>query len=322
MTKFNYKNVEEAYKIINSKIIRTPLITNDYINSLTGANIFFKFENFQITGSFKYRGALNKITKISSSLTKNGVIAYSSGNHAQAVAYASMLRKINAKIIMPINAPKIKIQNTKKYGADILLYDPTKEKREIIGNELALKEERVLIKPYDDHDIIAGQGTAGLEIAEKLKKIDIIPNLYLCCCGGGGLIAGTSTYLKYAFPDISCHSVEPEGFDDTKKSLLHQKIISNNPGPKTICDALLAEKPGDLTFKINLSTVSSGLSVTEKEVKKTILTLAEHLKVVIEPGGAVAAAAALNNKISLKNKNVIVMLSGGNIDSKLFSKLV
>ena len=321
MTDFSYLNVDNAYKLINQKVTKTPLVTNDYINSLTGANIFFKFENFQITGSFKYRGALNKITKISSSLTKNGVIAYSSGNHAQAVAYASMLRKINAKIIMPINAPKIKIQNTKKYGADILLYDPTKEKREIIGNELALKEERVLIKPYDDHDIIAGQGTAGLEIAEQLKKIDIIPNLYLCCCGGGGLIAGTSTYLKYKYTNIKSFAVEPYGFEDTKISLINKIIISNKPGFSAICDAIITPQPGQLTFPINLKTLSGGIVVEDNEVKNSIKILAEHLKIIVEPGGAVAATAALTKKINLKNKTVVVMISGGNIDLDRFSSL-
>ncbi len=259
MTIFNYKNIEKAYSLINSKILKTPLVTNDYINKLTGSNIFFKLENLQTTGSFKFRGALNKIINLNDVNKKNGVIAYSSGNHAQAVAYASRQHNIDAKIIMPNNAPKIKINNTKKYGAHIVLYDPNNESRENLGETLAKKENRTLVKPYDDYDIIAGQGTAGLEIASQLNELNINPDLYVCCCGGGGLIAGTSTYLKYSFPNISCYSSEPEGFDDTSKSLKSGKIVNNDLGSQSICDALLALRPGNLTFPINKLNVSEGL---------------------------------------------------------------
>ena len=321
MTKFDFNNIEKAYSLISSNILKTPLVTNDYINKLTQGNIYFKLENLQITGSFKFRGALHKIIKLSETVKKNGIIAYSSGNHAQAVAYASKQNNIDAKIIMPNNAPIIKINNTKKYGANIILYDPDNENRETIGETLSKKENRALIKPYDDYDIIAGQGTAGLEISSQLKKLNIEPDLYICCCGGGGLIAGTSTYLKYSFPRLLCYSSEPDGFDDTSKSLEKGKIVSNIKVCKTICDALLAYQPGNLTFPINKSILSKGLVVNEQEVKNTIITLAENLKVIIEPGGAVAAAAVLNKKINVKNKNVIVMLSGGNIDSEMFSTL-
>ena len=321
MTNFNYKNINQAYNLISSNIIKTPLVTNDYINKLTKSNVFFKLENCQITGSFKYRGALNKITKSYEKIKRNGVIAFSSGNHAQAVAYACKQKKINAKIIMPKNAPKIKIKNTLKYGAEVVLYDPNSEKRELIGETIAKEETRTLIKPYDDLDVIAGQGTAGLEIVYQLKEFNVIPDLYICCCGGGGLIAGTSTYLKHYFPNILCHSVEPEGYDDTKKSLSAGTIVRNKPGHQTICDALLAIQPGDLTFPINLSNLSKGLVVSEDEVKKTIISFAEHLKIIIEPGGAVAAAAVINNKINIKNKNVVVMISGGNIDNEMFINL-
>tara|TARA_Y100000590_G_scaffold467363_1_gene645996 strand:+ start:68 stop:1036 length:969 start_codon:yes stop_codon:yes gene_type:complete len=321
MINFDHKRIEEAYSEINSKVVKTPLITNDYINKLTDNNIYFKLENFQITGSFKYRGALYKIINLSKKSKKNGVIAYSSGNHAQAVAYASKLNNINAKIIMPNNAPKIKINNTKKYGANVVFYNPEKESREIIGETLAKKENRTLIKPYDDYEVMSGQGTAGLEIASQLNEFNINPDIYICCCGGGGLIAGTSTYLKYSFPNIACYSSEPEGFDDTSKSLSSGKIQSNSLSSKSICDALLANKPGSLTFPVNKLTLSGGLVVNEEEVKSTIITLAENLKVVIEPGGAVAAAAVLNKKINTKNKNIVVMLSGGNIDQEMFFDL-
>ena len=222
---------------------------------------------------------------------------------------------------MPKTAPQIKIENTKKYGAEVILYDTYFQSREEIGNEIQKKDNRSLIKPYDDEDIIAGQGTAAIEIVNDLKEQSIEPDLYLCCCGGGGLIAGTSTYLKHIYPNIRSYSVEPDEFDDTKRSLEAGKLIENKKNAKSFCDALLAPQPGNITFQINSNNLEGGLSVSDEEVTKTIILLAEQLKIVVEPGGAVAAAAALNNKIDVKNKKIIVMISGGNIDLSLFNKL-
>ncbi len=321
MSKFNYLNIQEAYENIKHKLIKTPLITNDYINKILNSKVYFKLENLQVTGSFKLRGATNKINKLSKKQKLAGVVAYSSGNHAQAVGYASMQENISAKIIMPKNAPKIKIDNTRKYKAEVILYDPEKEIREEIGKKIARNENRTIIKPYDDHDIIAGQGTVAYEISKELENHSIIPDIYLCCCGGGGLIAGTSTYLKYRYPNIQSFAVEPFGFDDTKQSLDNKKIIANKPGKSSICDALFAQQPGELTFPINLENLKGGFVVSDKEVKNSIKVLAEHLKIIVEPGGAVAATAALTNKINLKNKTVIVMISGGNIDFDMFVNL-
>ena len=321
MSKFNHLNIEEAYENIKHKLIKTPLITNDYINKILNSKVYFKLENLQVTGSFKLRGATNKINKLSKKQKLAGVVAYSSGNHAQAVGYASMQENISAKIIMPKNAPKIKIDNTRKYKAEVILYDPEKEIREEIGKKIARIENRTIIKPYDDYDIIAGQGTAAYEISKELENHSIIPDIYLCCCGGGGLIAGTSTYLKYTYPNIQSFAVEPFGFDDTKQSLDSKKIIANKPGKSSICDALFAQQPGELTFPINLEHIKGGFVVSDKEVKNSIKVLAEHLKIIVEPGGAVAATAALTNKINLKNKTVIVMISGGNIDFDMFVNL-
>ena len=317
----NYKDIENAFKKIKDSIVKTPLVTNDYINNLLNSQVYFKLENLQNTGSFKLRGATHKISTLSKDKINNGVVAYSSGNHAQAVAYAALQKNISAKIIMPKNAPKIKIKNTKEYGADVILYDTFFESREKIGNDIVEKENRSLIKPYDDIDVIAGQGTAGIEIAEDLKKLSITPDIYLCCCGGGGLIAGTSTYLKHEFPNLKSYSVEPNGFDDTKISIENEKITKNQLNKKSICDALLAPKPGYVTFPINLKNLEKGISVSDEEVKRTITLLSEHLKIVVEPGGAVAAAALLNKKINTENKKVIVMISGGNIDLELFRSL-
>ena len=318
---FSFKNIDVAYSQIKNQIIQTPLISNDYINKKLSSKIFFKLENLQNTGSFKFRGASYKISQLTNEQKNNGVVAYSSGNHAQAVAYASLQKNITCKIIMPKNAPKIKIENTKKYKAEVILYDPMTEIRENIGEKISIEENRTLIRPYDDFDIIAGQGTAAKEISDQLIKSSIIPDIYLCCCGGGGLIAGTSTYLKHKYPNIRSYAVEPFGFDDTKKSLIEKKIISNEVGLTSICDAIITPQPGKLTFPINLHNLFGGIVVSDEEVKKSIKFLAEHLKIIVEPGGAVAATAALTNKIDITNKTVIVMISGGNIDLDMFSNL-
>ena len=315
---FSFKNIDIAYSQIQNNVIRTPLVSSEYINKELRSNIFFKLENLQITGSFKFRGAFFKISLLTNEEKSRGVVAYSSGNHAQAVAYASNILGINAKIVMPKNAPLIKIDNTKKYGAEIVLYDPISENREKIGEEIAKIEKRILIKPYDDENIIAGQGTSGKEIVEELINLGENPDLYLCCCGGGGLIAGTSTYMKHKFKNIKCYAVEPENFNDTQISLINNNITPNKKLSYSICDALLAEQPGDITFAINKQNLSGGLTVSDDEVKQTIVELAENLKIVVEPGGAVAAAALLNKKIDVKDQTIVVMISGGNIDSEFF----
>ena len=316
------QEIDKAHERIFSLIIKTPLISSETINKKTNANVYFKLENLQWTGSFKLRGASNKISQLSNEEKSRGIVSYSSGNHAQAVAYASNLIGVQATIIMPKNAPSIKIKNTKKYGADVVLYDSMHESREKIALEIAHKENKTIVKPYDDLDVIAGQGTVGKEIAEELKLQNIRPDIFLCCCGGGGLIAGSSTYLKYVFPNIKNFAVEPEEFNDTQLSLKNNFIVKNKESAKSICDALLAPQPGNVTFPINQTTLNGGLAVSDKEVKKTIIELAEDMKIVVEPGGSVAATALLTNKISVKNKNVVVMISGGNIDYKLFSSIV
>ena len=322
MKDLKISSINRAYSSINKHILKTPLITNEKINNLTGGKIYFKLENLQITGSFKIRGATYKISLLTKEEKKRGVVAYSSGNHAQAVAYASRKANIKSTIVMPANAPKIKIYNTRNFGAKVLLYNPFSNKREEIAEQIAKKRDLTLIKPYDDYDIIAGQGTVGKEIVNQLNELDLIPDIYLCCVSGGGLIAGSSFYLKKNFPFISCYSVEPKYFDDTLKSLNKKKIISNKKSVATICDALVVPQPGNITFSINKNILKKGLSVSDSDVKKTIKFLAEELKLTVEPGGAVSAAAILAKKINTKGKNVVVMISGGNIDYDLFSKLI
>jgi len=316
------KEINKAYDSIKSFIVKTPLVTNENFNSLFGAKIYFKLENLQQTGSFKIRGASYKVLLLTNNQKKNGVVAYSSGNHAQAVAFATLKYGIDSLIVMPDNAPKIKIKNTKKYGAKIILYDSKKEIREEIGRKIERSSGRTLIKPYDDLNVITGQGTVGKEISEQLKELNITPDLYLCCCGGGGLIAGSSFYLKDKYPQLKVYSVEPIEFNDTFLSLKKNRIISNKNTANSICDALLASCPGKLTFDINKQILAGGLSVSDADVKKAIKIIAETLKLIVEPGGAAAVAALLANKVKVKNKTVVVMLSGGNIDADLFSKIL
>lgn len=322
MSFISSKDIDKAHHAIKDKILKTPLITSEYFNKITKGRVYFKLENLQWTGSFKLRGAMNKISNLNSFQKKRGVVAYSSGNHAQAVSYASKINNLDAKIIMPKDAPKIKIINTRKFGAEVILYDTFYDSREEIGNKIARDEGRILIKPYDDIEIISGQGSVGKEIAEDLKKLKIIPDIYLCCCGGGGLIAGSSTYLKSFFPKIHCYSVEPIDFNDTQISLQKNKITPVDSGHKSICDALLAPQPGEITFPINQQIITKGLSVSDNEVSETIIELAENLKIITEPGGAVAASALLHKKIETENKIIVVMISGGNIDNSLFSKII
>ena len=225
MSLLNTLDIDKAHLLLQPFVTETPLVTNEEFNSLVNAKVYFKLENLQQTGSFKIRGATYKISLLSEDQKQKGIVAYSSGNHAQAVALASLKHGIEARIVMPENAPKIKIKNTKNYGANIVLYNPKTENREVIGNKIALETGKTLIKPYDDIDIITGQGTVGKEITEQIKALNIVPDMYLCCVSGGGLIAGSSFYLKSNFPDIESYSVEPENFNDTLLSLNQKNIV-------------------------------------------------------------------------------------------------
>jgi len=312
MTDFSYLNVDNAYKLINQKVTKTPLVTNDYINNLLQAKIYFKLENLQNTGSFKLRGATHKITKLIETVKDSGVVAYSSGNHAQAVAYASMINTISAKIIMPKTAPQIKIENTKKYGAEVILYDTYFQSREEIGNEIQKKDNRALIKPYDDEDIIAGQGTAAIEIVNDLKEQSIEPDLYLCCCGGGGLIAGTSIAIDYLSKSCQVIGAEPSNVDDAYRSLISGKIETNK-STNTIADGLRTNL-GSINFPIIQKHVKEILLVSETEIINSLNIILNELKLVVEPSSAVVLAALIKNKEKFKNKKIGLIMCGGNID--------
>ncbi len=315
-SKVTYNSILEASKRLEGKIIRTPILQSKYINEKLGSNIFLKAENLQTIGAFKFRGAMNSILQLPSDIKK--VVAWSSGNHAQAVAAASKITGRQSTIVMPEDSPKAKLNGTAFWGATIIKYDRNKENREEIGKKMAKELNATIIPPFDDENVIIGQGTAGIESIDQLNQINITPDIVLCCCGGGGLIAGISTAIKEKFKNAKIYSVEPENFDDTKKSLEKKCIISNSMKHKSICDALLAEKPGKITFEINRLNLTSGISVTDEETLSAMKTAFNHLKIVLEPGGAVALAAAIFRKIDITNKNVLVIASGGNVDKEIF----
>ncbi len=315
-TNVTYSSILEASRRLEGKIVKTPILQSKYINQKLESNVFLKAENLQTVGAFKFRGAMNSILQLPSDIKK--VVAWSSGNHAQAVAAASKITGRQATIVMPEDSPKAKLSGTAFWGASIIKYNRNKENREQIGKKIAQNINAKIIPPFDDEKVIIGQGTAGIECIEQLNRINVIPDIVLCCCGGGGLIAGIGTAIKEKFKNAKIYSVEPENFDDTKKSLEKGSIISNSMNHKSICDALLAEKPGKITFEINRVNLTSGISVTDNESLIAMKTAFNHLKIVLEPGGAVALAAAIFKKIDITNKNVLVIASGGNVDKDIF----
>lgn len=308
----------KAAKRLKGKIVRTPLLKSDHVNKELKSNIYIKAENLQTIGAFKFRGAMNTILQLPADVKK--VVAWSSGNHAQAVAAAANITEREATIVMPKDSPKTKLNGTIAWGAKIVEYDRNTENREEIGKAIAKEQNAIIIPPFDDVNVIIGQGTAGLEAVEQLKEINVIPDIVLCCCGGGGLIAGVSTSIKANYPNAQIYSVEPENFDDTKKSLEADMIVENTMQHLSICDALLANKPGNITFEINRKNLSGGISVSDTESLIAMKIAYKYFKIVLEPGGAVALAAAISKKIDIKNKNILVIASGGNVDSDIFEK--
>lgn len=296
----------------------TPVLRSEALDRLAGAALLIKAEPLQHTGSFKFRGASNAIAV----KRPPAVVAFSSGNHAQGVALAARRAGIPATIVMPADAPKVKLESTRALGAEVITYDRYREVRERIGAEIAERTGAVLIPPYDDPDVIAGQGTVGLELAAAAQADGVTLDAALICCGGGGLIAGCATALVDAFPGIRIDAVEPEGFDDTGRSLAAGQPIDNMDGASSACDALLARRPGTLTFPINRRLLRGGLAVSDAEVFEAMRLAFRHLRLVVEPGGAVALAAALFRRRDLGGKTVGVILSGGNVDPDLFADVL
>ena len=312
-------DVKSAAERIRGHAIRTPLLEAPLLNRFLGGRLLVKAEIMQRTGSFKFRGAFNKISSLYDFGKTTGVVAFSSGNHAQGVAYASQLLGVPATIVMPADAPNIKLSNTQAYGATVVTYDRNNEDREEIGRDIAVGTGAELIQPFDDPDIIAGQGTVGLEIVEQLAKHGAHPDVVVSPVGGGGLVAGIGLGLDLDETGIPLFGVEPEGFDDTRRSLLSGQRETNLPGPISICDALLAEAPGEITFKLNRSRLEGCLAVSDKEVQTAMAAAFAYFKIVVEPGGAAALAAVLSGQIPCQNRCVVVVASGGNVDPQTFA---
>jgi threonine dehydratase len=309
-----FADIEAAAGRLAGVAVRTPLLESEALNDRVGGRLLIKAEPLQRTGSFKLRGAYNTIAQ----LQPGPVVAFSSGNHAQGVAMAARLLGRQATIIMPADAPAIKRGNTERLGAEVVTYDRHRDDREAIGREIAERTGAQLVRPYDDPRIIAGQGTVGLEMALDAAAMGCRPDAAVVCCGGGGLIAGTATALVHHFPGIAVWSAEPVGFDDTARSLRSGVREGNVPGATSICDALLAPMPGELTFGINRRLLAGGLSVDDAAVLDAMRAAFLELKVVVEPGGAIALAAALTGALDCGGKTVLIVLSGGNVDPRRF----
>jgi threonine dehydratase len=276
----------------------------------------------QHTGSFKFRGAYNKISSIPKDKHAAGVVAFSSDNHAQGVAAAAKLLGLRATIVMPKDAPKAKRERTAAFGAEVVLYDRDKEDREGIARAIAAERGAVVVPPYDDPFIIAGQGTAGREIVQDLAEMGLKPDVVVVPASGGGLTAGISLAIKDKVPSAKIYTAEPEGFDDTIRSIKSGKRESNPRLSGTICDGLMTGTPGELTFEINRRLVSEGLTASDEEVGRAVAFAFRELKLVVEPSGAIGLAALLAGKLDVRGKVAVAVLSGGNIDPALFNKLV
>lgn len=314
--------IRDAEKIILGVARQTPVLVSDALNALCGASLYFKAEPLQLTGSFKIRGAYNRLARLNEEERSRGVVAFSSGNHAQGVAKAAQILGISARIVMPEDAPELKVRNTKSFGAEVTLYDRFTEDREQIARDLVKETGAILVPSYDDPYIIAGQGTVGLELVQFAKERKLIFDDVIICLGGGGLSSGTSIAIHDAMPDARIWGVEPEGYDDGAQSLASGKIIELQSYPPTLCDALQTPKLGHQTFDILKDHLSGVDIVSEEEVKSAMRWAFQELKLVVEPGGAVALAAALSGRIHIKDRHVAVVLSGGNVDAARYASII
>jgi threonine dehydratase len=302
--------------------LRTPLISSPVLDAAVGARVFLKAETLQRTGSFKFRGAYNKLSTIPLEKRAGGVVAYSSGNHAQGVAAAAQILGMRALIVMPSDAPRPKRERTAALGAEVVLYDRDREDRTAIARAIADERGAVLVPPFDDPMVIAGQGTIGREIVEDLAVLGLKPDVVVVGASGGGLIAGTALAIKARVPGAKFYSAEPEGFDDTARSFKSGKREVNARMSGTICDALMTNTPGAITFEINRMLVGEGISASDAEVGRAVAFAFRELKLVVEPGGAIGLAALLAGKLDVNGKVVVGVLSGGNVDAELFHQLI
>ena len=313
----DFNLIKEARERIAGRIHRTPIVTSRQFNEATGKEVFFKCENFQRAGAFKIRGATNKIQSLTPDEKQRGIAAFSSGNHAQAVALAGREAGVRVMVAMPEDAPAAKIAATRAYGAEVVFYDRHKQDREDFALDLAERERLVMVPPYDDYFILAGQGTCGLELLEEVPELDCV----LAPCSGGGLFAGVATAAKALNPKIRCYPVEPDTADDTRRSWLKGERVSI-PAPPTIADGLRVQIPGKLTFPIVQQLAEDVLTVSDEEIIATLKFILFRMKVLVETSGVAAAAAVMFHKLPENVKRVGVVLSGGNIDPEQLKQLL
>lgn len=313
-------DIEAAARRLEGHARRTPLLSSPFLDEIAGRRVWVKAECLQHTGSFKFRGAWSALSALDRETRKSGVIAYSSGNHAQGVAMAARLHEVPVVIVMPSDAPRIKIDNTRALGAEVVLYDRGTEDRDAIGAKLAAERGLTLIKPYDDPMVIAGQGTTGLEIAEQAANRGITEADVLVCCGGGGLTSGIALALASRATGLRARPVEPAGFDDVTRSLATGSIQRNASLTGSLCDAIITPAPGELTFPIMKRLCKPGIVVTDDEALRAVGLAWARLKIVLEPGGAVALAAALFHAEQITTPDVICVASGGNVDPAIFAR--
>ena len=318
----NSADIDLAANVVAPYAVRTPLLSFRVLDEAAGTRVFLKPEMLQRTGSFKFRGAFNKLSSIPQARRSGGVVAFSSGNHAQGVAAAAQILNMRATIVMPSDAPISKRERTKGYGAEVVLYDRDREDREAIARGIAERRGATLVPPYDDPFVIAGQGTVGREIAEDVAALGLVPEIVVAPASGGGLIAGVATAVKARFPQAALIVAEPEAYDDHRCSLRAGKREPHAARGRTICDALMAAIPGELTFAINSKLLSHGITASDNEVGAAVAFAFRELKLVVEPGGAVGLAALLAGRIESGGRNVVIVLSGGNVDADLYARLI
>lgn len=313
-----FDDVEAAAERLAGVARRTPLLAGTPLDELTGGRILVKVESLQRTGSFKIRGAYNRLVQLGPDERAAGVVAFSSGNHAQGVAAAAAMLGIRAAIVMPADAPRAKLEGTRALGAEIIQYDRERENREAMASSLAAERGATLVPAFDDPHIIAGQGTVGLELMEQARELDATPDQVLIGCSGGGLVSGSALAIRELSPNTEVLCVEPAGFDDTRRSLEAGHRMSNAMGARSICDALLSPSPGVLTFALMRELLAGGVTVTDAQVQAAMAWAYRHLKLVIEPGGAVALAALLAGQVPTHGRTIAIVISGGNVDRATF----
>jgi threonine dehydratase len=313
-------DIEAAAARLASHAVRTPLLVSPHLDAVTGARVLLKPECLQRTGSFKFRGGYNAVASLDPAVRAEGVVAVSSGNHAQGVAEAARLFGVPAVIVMPGDAPPAKLARTRRSGAEVVTYDRASENRDAVGAAVLAERGGTFIHPYNDAAVIAGQGTVGLEIAADAKAMGLVPELVAMPCSGGGLGAGIGVAMRATFPDCAVALVEPEGFDDYARSLRAGHVVANTTQSGSVCDALMAVAPGAIGFALNRAADTRAVAVSDDEALAAVAFAFEELKLVVEPGGAAALAALLTGKLDVKGQTVAIVLSGGNIDPAMLAR--